>query len=94
MLICMTSRTTLNLDAQVLADAKKLAIDSKLTLTKLVEDALRERLARVNCVDQRSPFKLFTIGYSKLNPDIDFSNNAALTELMDEEDKASGRWTS
>jgi hypothetical protein len=85
----MTSRTTLNLDAQVLADAKKLAIDSKLTLTKLVEDALRETLARANSSDPKPPFKLHTIGYSKLNPDIDFSNSAALTELMDEEDKAS-----
>ena len=39
-------RTTINLDDQLLADAKRLAQQSGKTLTAIIEDALCERLAR------------------------------------------------
>ena len=44
MLRCM--RTTVNLDDQLLRDAKLLAQQTGRTLTAVIEDALRERLAR------------------------------------------------
>jgi hypothetical protein len=39
-------RTTIRLDAALLAEAKKLAAETDQTLTAIIEDALRERLAR------------------------------------------------
>jgi hypothetical protein len=38
-------RTTLDLDGQVLRQAKKLAAEEGKTLTRIIEEALRERLA-------------------------------------------------
>jgi hypothetical protein len=89
----MVSRTTLNLDKQILEDAQKLATDRESTLTKVVEEALREAVLRDrrNRQTSRQLEPLHTIGYSKLNPGIDFNNNAALRDLMDEEDGYSGR---
>lgn len=44
MLFCM--RTTLNLDTALMREAKKQAAESGMTLTKLIENALRVELGR------------------------------------------------
>jgi len=92
MLICMTCRTTLNLDQQLVSDAKQLAQNTQRTLTAVIEEALREKLLRANrpaSVPAVGP--LFTSGRSQFHPDVDFSDNAALKDFMDEADGHSGR---
>jgi hypothetical protein len=78
-------RTTINVDDQLLADAKRLARESGKTLTAVIEDALRERLARralpTRGVDR---FRLHTYKGDGLQPGVDLDNSAALRDLMDD----------
>jgi hypothetical protein len=82
MLRCM--RTTINLDDHVLNDARLLARQTGKTLSAIIEDALRERLARRaasgQCVDT---FRLHTFTGNGLQPGVDLDNSAALRDLMD-----------
>ena len=81
----MRSRTTVNLDEQLMADAKRLALESGTTLTAVIEDALRERLARRKPLEGRGEkFRLHTFGGGGLLPGIDLDNSAALRDLMDD----------
>ena len=79
-------RTALHLDDRLLADARKLAIDTGRTLTQLVEDALHMALAQHRQARDRMPITLHTCGGKELQPGVDLSNNAALADLMDEHD--------
>ena len=76
-------RTTINLDDQVLADAKSLAQQSGKTLTAVIEDALRERLARRSATPANSPMRLPTVAGTGPLPGVDLDNSAALRDLMD-----------
>jgi hypothetical protein len=77
-------RTTINLDDQVLAEAKLLAHRSGTTLTAVIEDALRERLSRrARPQTASAPFKLRTFTGSGLQPGVDLDDSAALRDLMD-----------
>ncbi|HEV2124639.1 MAG TPA: type II toxin-antitoxin system VapB family antitoxin [Chloroflexota bacterium] len=78
-------RTTINVDDQLLADAKRLAQESGKTLTAVIEDALRERLARREPAGQRHhSFRLHTYGGNGLQPGVDLDNSAGLRDLMDD----------
>ena len=76
-------RTTVDLDDALLAEAKLLARRSGKTLSAVVEDALRERLARRNAQPERAPVRLPTVGGNGLLPGVDLDNSAALRDLMD-----------
>ncbi len=76
-------RTTINLDAEVLAQAKVLARRSGKTLTAVIEDALRERLARRSALPPPEPVRLVTVGGNGLLPRVNLDDSAALRELMD-----------
>lgn len=89
MLVCM--RTTLRLDDDVLARAKKLAIDTNRTLTQVVEDALQVALAQKSSAAANKPLKLHTCGGKGLQAGVELNDNAALTELMDQQDGSVGR---
>jgi len=84
-------RTTLRLDEDLLARAKKLAIDTDRTLTQVVEDALRMALSRRGPALRRKSVKLHTCGGKGLQPGVDLSSNAALADLMDQHDGLVGR---
>jgi hypothetical protein len=84
-------RTTVRLDDQLLADVKKLAIDTGRTFTEVVEDALRAALAQRREKTRSKPIKLHTCGGKGLQPGVDLSNNAALADLMDQHDGFIGR---
>jgi hypothetical protein len=84
-------RTTLRLDDDVLARAKKLAIDTNRTLTQVVEDALQMALTQKSSASQTKPLKLHTCGGKGLQPGVELNDNAALTELMDQHDGSVGR---
>jgi hypothetical protein len=76
-------RTTINLDDHLLADARVLARETGKTLTAIIEDALRERLARRSVAGRLEPTRLPTVGGNGLLPGVDLDDSAALRDLMD-----------
>jgi hypothetical protein len=84
-------RTTVRLDDKLLAEAKKLAVDTGRTFTQVIEDALRMSLAQRREKKQVKPVKLYTYGGNGLQPGVDLNNNAALADLMDQHDGLIGR---
>ena len=76
-------RTTIRLDDPLLAEAKRLAARTGRTLTAVVEDALREVVARQGDAGRRAPVRLTTVGGPGVLPGVDLDDSAALTELME-----------
>ncbi len=80
-------RTTIRLDEQLLRDAKKHAAETGRTLTAVIEDAVRESLARGKRQDsENKKFSLPTFNMGPPLPGVDLDNSAALLELMEEGD--------
>ena len=79
-------RTTIRLDDALLADAKAMAARTHRTLTAVIEDALRETLARSRRGRSVPRVELPTHS-ARLEPGVDLDDSAALLELM-EEDRA------
>lgn len=75
-------RTTINVDDNLLAEAKRRAAERGTTLTGLIEDALRETLARRDGADDE-PFATLTYRGGGLMPGVDLDDSAALRELLD-----------
>lgn len=76
-------RTTVNLDDALLGSAKQAAAARGTTLTRLIEDALREALAR-QPVAQSERVELPTSGGRGLRAGVDLNDSAALRDLMDD----------
>ena len=79
MLRCM--RTTVRLDDELLRDAKAVAAASGRTLTAVIEDALREVLARRAAGAERVELPVFRGG--SLQAGVDLDDTAALLDLME-----------
>lgn len=81
-------RTTIRLDDALLAEAKAAAAARGTTLTAVIEDALRESLARrVETRRTRPRVELPTSGEgSRLMPGVDLDDSAALLDLMERDD--------
>ena len=77
-------RTTIRLDDDLLRDAKKLAAETGRTLTAVIEDALREQLARRERPRRRVELPVFH-GGGGLRPGVDLGDNVALRDLMDDD---------
>ena len=75
-------KTTLNLNEQVLRQAKGRAAREGITLTRFVEDALRARLAVVR--DGKAPFhmRLKSVKGDR-PPNVDISDRDALYDVID-----------
>jgi hypothetical protein len=76
-------RTTIRLDESLLAEAKKHAVESGRTLTAVLEDALREALARRRAPGKRKPVRLRTMKGDGVRPGVDLDDSASLLELME-----------
>jgi hypothetical protein len=76
-------RTTVRLDERLLAEAKKHAADTGRTLTAVLEDALRETLARRSARGKRRPVRLKTVKGDGIRPGVDLDDTAALLDLME-----------
>ncbi len=76
-------RTTIRLDDDLLAAAKRRAVDKGTTLTAVIEDALRADLAR-RPAKPRERVTLPTFRGNGLMPGVDLDSNAKLLEIMDE----------
>jgi hypothetical protein len=79
-------RTTIRLDDQLLTEAKRYASQSGRTLTGLIEDALREILARRQAKPPTPNVKLPTGGRGGVLPGVDLDNSEALLDIMESRD--------
>jgi hypothetical protein len=76
-------RTTIRLDDDLLREAKAYAAATDRTLTRVIEDALREVLIRRRQAARRPKVELPTDGGGGLQPGVNLDSNAALWDLMD-----------
>lgn len=80
-IVCM--RTTIRIDDNLLTLAKKAALDSKSTLTTLIEDALKEKLFRKETKLDLKEVKIVTFKGKGLLPGVDLDDSSSLLELME-----------
>jgi len=76
-------RTTVRLNERLLAEAKKYAAETGRTLTSVLEDALRETLARRCARVKRRRVHLKTVKGDGIRPGVDLDDTAALLDLME-----------
>ncbi len=76
-------RTTIRCNEQLLAAAKQRAHETGKTLTAVIEDALRESLARRPRGDTHKRVRLTTVGGKGLKPGVDLDDSAGLLDLME-----------
>jgi hypothetical protein len=76
-------RTTIRLDDALLREAKRVASETDRTLAQVVEDALREAIARRRAAVHREPVELPTFKGQGLLPGVDLDDSAGLLELME-----------
>ncbi|HUG06253.1 MAG: type II toxin-antitoxin system VapB family antitoxin [Chloroflexota bacterium] len=76
-------RTTVRLDDRLLREAKAVAAQERRTLTAVIDDALRQFLARRSGPRNRVPAKLITFGSGGLRPGVDLDDTAALIDLIE-----------
>ena len=76
-------RTTVRLDPRLLTDAKKLAAEKGTTLTALIEDGLRQTLARRDASSPRRKFRMPTFNGESVRPGIDLDGSAALLDRLE-----------
>ena len=81
MLRCM--RTTVRLDDDLLRQAKALAARTGRTLTAVIEDGLREALARYRRRQERPPVALNTFTGKGLRPGVNLDDAADLLDILD-----------
>lgn len=75
-------RTTVRLADPILRDAKRLGAETGRSLTAVIEDALRETLARRKST-RRKPVRLTTFRGKGLQPGVNLDNWASLLDRMD-----------
>jgi plasmid stability protein len=81
-------RTTINLDDELLKEAKRVAAASGRSLTDFVEEALRERLARREAQRKRERVSLPTFTGEGVRPGVDLGDWASVLDIMDRHDAA------
>jgi hypothetical protein len=74
-------RTTVRLDEHLLHQAKQHAAATGTTLTAVLEQALRESLAR-RAAAQPEPVRLKTFRGSGVRPGVDLDDSASLLDVM------------
>lgn len=78
-------RTTLTIDDELLAEYKQVAAVTHRTLSYVIQDALRETLARRRQAAAGQSVRLPVIGGGGLRPGVDLDDNARLLELLEAE---------
>lgn len=84
-------RTTINLPDELIGQIKKLAATSNSTVTAIIEDALREAIARRRRTGRRDQVILKTYGKRGLLPGVDIDDTAAILDLMESSGDPAGR---
>jgi hypothetical protein len=80
-------RTTLNLDSEVMIEAKRLAARRGTTLTAVIEEALRIELMRASTPSGRSTIALptYTPAVPGVRPGVDLDDASDLLDRLDAE---------
>jgi hypothetical protein len=78
-------RTTIRLNDDLVRQAKMRAAEQGISLTQLIDESLRERLASRPRLMSVEPFRLPTYGEGGTRPGVNLNDNRALRDLMDEE---------
>jgi hypothetical protein len=78
-------RTTISIPDPLLKNAKRLAAARGVTLSTVIEDALRDHLTEV-AAPPGSPFRLHTVRGRLVNPGLDLDRTSALVSADDELD--------
>jgi len=73
-------RTTLNIDDHLLISAKQRAHEDKVSLTRVIEGALRESLAKPRAM--AGSISLITASGSGVKPGVDLDNGRSLLDIM------------
>jgi hypothetical protein len=81
-------RTTIRFNEQLLIQAKKLAAERGITLTALLEDALREAVHRRKSAVRLARVRLTTSGRGGVQTHVDLDDAASLLDLMKARDSA------
>lgn len=76
-------RTTIRINDQLLAEIKQLAAQTGQTLTSIIEESLRQMLARRQQITERPPVQLLTVSGNGLQPGVDLDDSATLLDLME-----------
>ena len=80
-------RTTIRLDDELLRAAKLFAVETGRTLTSVIEDALRQAIARRSLDEPVSPVQLpVARAGGILQPGVDLDDSASLLDLMESAD--------
>jgi hypothetical protein len=77
----MGMRTTLNIDNRILAIAKHRAIEQGVTLTCVVENALRDAFSRME--EKNTKINLLTVKGQGVKPGIDLDHTSSLLDIKD-----------
>ncbi len=77
-------RTTVRLDDGLLAEVKKYATKRKTTVTAVIEEALRQTLARPKTMQRSKPVRLTTVRGQGLMPGIDLDDTASLLDALED----------
>jgi hypothetical protein len=79
-------RTTIRLDDSLLSEAKQRAARGGITLTAVIEQALRESFSRQKERSERRPVNLPVWGRGGVLPGVDLDDSASLLDLMERKD--------
>jgi hypothetical protein len=77
-------RTTIQLEDDLLEKAEVRAAEQGITLTQLIEEALRQRLSVPPQRQKAKPFRLRSYGEGGVRPGVNLDGNRAIRDLMDE----------
>ena len=75
-------RTTLNLDRQLLISAKHLAVEQGVSLSQIIENALRSSFSKPNV--ECKTVRLVTSPGSGVKPGVDLDNGSSLLDIMED----------
>jgi Arc/MetJ family transcription regulator len=73
-------RTTVNIDDQLLLEAKAMALRTRRSLGQVIDDALRRSVGVADTGSERIQLPVF--GGSGLRPGVDLEDREALTEVL------------
>jgi hypothetical protein len=76
-------RTTVRLDERLMKDVKRLALETGVTLTAVIEESLREALARRRGPHAAARVRLPVFAGDGTQPGVDLDDTATLLDRMD-----------
>lgn len=79
-------RTTINLNDQLLLKVRENALARNISMAALVEEALREKLARLGTGTERPPYRIATFKGDGLQAGVDLDDSAALLDRLEDRD--------